>query len=120
MQVVVTSHGRSLDAPIDPRFGRARFLLLVDTESNQCSAVDNEINLNIAQGAGIQTGKKVAELGAQALITGHVGPKAFSVLSAGGVAVYAGASGTVADAVHQFATGALQRMDAADAEGHRS
>ena len=95
MRIVVTSQGEGLDSPADPRFGRARYLVLVDTETGECSSVDNEINLNAPQGAGIQTGKRVVELKAQAVITGHTGPKAFSVLDAGGVAIYTGASGTV-------------------------
>lgn len=118
MQVVVTSQGPTPDSPADPRFGRARYLILMDTDTGGFSSVENEINLNAAQGAGIQTGKKVVELKAQAVITGHVGPKAFSVLEAGGVVVYTGASGTVNQAFEQFKAGTLQRTDAADVEGH--
>jgi predicted Fe-Mo cluster-binding NifX family protein len=118
MQVVVTSQGPTLDSPTDPRFGRARYLILVDTDMGDHSPVDNDINLNAAQGAGIQTGKKVVELKAQAVITGYVGPKAFSVLDAGGVAIYTGASGTVSEAVEQFKAGVLHRTQCANVEGH--
>ena len=120
MRVVVTAQDAHLDSPTDPRFGRARYLILVDTETGEHSPVDNNVNLNAAQGAGIQTGKKVVELKAQAVITGHVGPKAFSVLDAGGVAIYTGASGTVSQAVEQFKSGSLQRAQSANAEGHRA
>ncbi|NLX20474.1 MAG: dinitrogenase iron-molybdenum cofactor biosynthesis protein [Phycisphaerae bacterium] len=118
MRIVVTSQGEGLDSPADPRFGRARYLVLVDTETGECSSVDNEINLNAPQGAGIQTGKRVVELKAQAVITGHTGPKAFSVLDAGGVAIYTGASGTVRQALEQFKGGTLQKAQSADVEGH--
>jgi len=120
MQVVVTSQGPGLDSPIDPRFGRARYLILVDTDTGAFSAVDNEINLNAAQGAGIQTGRKVVELKAQAVITGHVGPKAFSTLAAGGLVAYTGAQGTVSQAIEQLKAGQLQRTESADVEGHWS
>lgn len=54
------------------------------------------------------------------MVTGHVGPKAFSTLRAGGVEVYTGACGTVAEAVEQFKAGKLTKLEAADVEGHWS
>ncbi len=118
MKVAVTSQGRELDSPVDPRFGRARFFLVADTETGEFSAIDNEQNLNVAQGAGIQAGRNVVELGVAAVVTGHVGPKAFATLQAGGVQVYTGATGTVADAIEQFRAGALKLSGGADVEGH--
>jgi len=118
MKLAITSQGQELSSPVDPRFGRAKYFVVVDTETGQASAVDNSVNLNAAQGAGIQAGKKVAELGAQALVTGHVGPKAFATLQAGGVQIYTGATGTVADAVEQFKAGTLKQAAAADVAGH--
>lgn len=107
-----------MDSPVDPRFGRASFFLLVDTETGESTVADNSQNLNIAQGAGIQAGRNVVELGAEAVITGHVGPKAFATLQAGGIVVHTGAKGTVAEAVRQFKSGALQQARTADVEGH--
>jgi predicted Fe-Mo cluster-binding NifX family protein len=118
MKLVVTSQGTTLQSPLDPRFGRAKYFLLVDTETGAFSAVDNSVNLNAAQGAGIQAGKKVTELGVDVLITGHVGPKAFSTLQAGNVRIYTGASGTIADALEQFKAGRLRASTSADVEGH--
>lgn len=118
MRVVVTSQGATLDSLADPRFGRARYLILMDTDTGEHSVIDNDVNLNAAQGAGIQTGRKVVELGAKAVITGHVGPKAFSTLTAGGVGVHTGAAGTVSEALEQFKAGRLERAEAASVEGH--
>jgi len=118
MKVAVTSQGPELTSALDSRFGRAKCFVVVDIETGQTSAVDNTVNLNAAQGAGIQSGRKVVELGAQAVITGHVGPKAFSTLQAGGVMIFTGATGTVADALHQFKSGQLKQSVGADVEGH--
>jgi predicted Fe-Mo cluster-binding NifX family protein len=118
MKLAVTAQGGSLHSALDPRFGRARHFILVDTETGAFSAVDNSLNLNAAQGAGIQAARKIVELGADALITGHVGPKAFSTLQAGRITTYTGASGTVADAVEQFKAGKLEAASSADVEGH--
>jgi predicted Fe-Mo cluster-binding NifX family protein len=118
MRTAVTAQGRDLTAPVDPRFGRARFFVIVDAETGEFSAVDNTQNLNAAQGAGIQAGRNVVELGVKAVITGHVGPKAFTTLQAGAVSVYTGAVGTVADAIEQFKAGKLKQSTRADIEGH--
>jgi len=118
MKVAVTSQGRELSSPVDQRFGRAKCFLVVDTETGEFSVVDNRQNLNAAQGAGIQAGRSVVELGVEAVVTGHVGPKAFATLNAGGVQVHTGATGTVADAIEQFKSGALTQAGAADVDGH--
>jgi predicted Fe-Mo cluster-binding NifX family protein len=118
MKLAVTSQGATLQSPLDPRFGRAKYFILLDTETGAVTAVDNSVNLNAAQGAGIQAAKKIVELGTDTLITGHVGPKAFSTLQAGKIRIYTGASGTVADAVEQFKAGKLEAASSADVEGH--
>jgi predicted Fe-Mo cluster-binding NifX family protein len=118
MKLALTSQGGSLQSPLDPRFGRAGYLILFDTETGAVSVLDNSFNANAAQGAGIQTARKIAELGADALITGHVGPKAFSALQAAGIKIYTGASGTVAESIEQFKAGKLQEASSADVEGH--
>jgi predicted Fe-Mo cluster-binding NifX family protein len=118
MRLAVTSQGSELTSAVDPRFGRAKYFLVVNTETDEVSAVDNSANLNAAQGAGIQAGKKVVALGVEGVITGHVGPKAFAALQAGGVKVYTGAFGTVAEAIQQFRAGKLKMVESADVEGH--
>lgn len=118
MKLVVTSQGTTMQSALDPRFGRAAFLAVIDTDTGAFSAVGNSVNANATQGAGIQAGKRVIELGVDALITGHVGPKAFATLKAGKVGIYTGAAGTVAEAVEQFKAGKLKAAGSADVEGH--
>jgi len=118
MKLVVTSQGPSMQSAVDPRFGRAAFLAVIDTDTGAFSALGNSVNANAAQGAGIQAGKRVVELGCDALLTGHIGPKAFATLKADQVAIYTGAAGTVAEAVEQFKAGKLKAAESADIEGH--
>ena len=118
MKIVVTSQGSDLSSQVDPRFGRARFFIVVDTDTEEFSVHDNTQNLNAAQGAGIQAGRTVVELGATAVVTGHVGPKAFTTLQAGNVQVFPGATGTVREAIEKFKAGQLQGADKANVEGH--
>jgi len=109
-----------LDSPVDPRFGRARHFVLVDTDSGEFTGHDNAQNLNAPQGAGIQAAQAVARLGAEAVLTGHVGPKAFATLRAGKVAVFTGVTGTVREAVERFKAGELHAAEKPDVEGHRT
>ncbi len=118
MQIAVTSQGPHLNSQIDPRFGRARSFIVLDTDTDELSVHDNTRNANAAQGAGIQAGRTVVDLGVKAVLTGNVGPKAFATLQAANVRVYPGASGTVKEAFEKFKAGELQPADGANVEGH--
>lgn len=118
MKLIITSQGQDLASPVDPRFGRAKYFLLVDTETGDVAVHDNVQNLNAPQGAGIQSAQTIARLGAEALLTGHVGPKAFTTLQAAKIAIYIGASGTVSETLEQFKNGQLQLAGKANVEGH--
>ncbi|MFZ2147485.1 MAG: NifB/NifX family molybdenum-iron cluster-binding protein [Sedimentisphaerales bacterium] len=118
MKVAVTSQGKELSSELDPRFGRAKWLIVVDTEEGDFKAYDNVLNLNAVQGAGIQTGQNIANLGVEAVITGNVGPNAFKTLDAVNVKVFLASSQTVQDAVDLFKAGKLKEVDKANVEGH--
>ena len=118
MKIAVTSQGTDLNSQVDPRFGRAKNFIVFDSETNDFSVHDNAQNLNAAQGAGIQAGRTVIDLGVDAVITGNVGPKAFTTLQAGDVQVCTGASGTVKEAIDKFKAGELKGAEKANVEGH--
>ncbi|MCP4645330.1 MAG: dinitrogenase iron-molybdenum cofactor biosynthesis protein [bacterium] len=118
MKVAITSQGPDMSSEVDARFGRARFFLVVDNETGECEAHDNTQNLNAAQGAGIQAAQNAVELDVEAVITGNVGPKAFSALQAGGVKVYIGAAGSVESALDSFNSGGLECAGNANVESH--
>ena len=118
MKVAVTARGDTLDAEVDPRFGRARKFIVLDTENGDFEVVDNQQNLNAAQGAGIQAAQAIAARSAGAVITGHCGPKAFRALRAAKIDIFTGAAGTVKEAFEKFKRGELKRAENADVEGH--
>lgn len=111
MKIVITSQGTNLDAFVDPRFGRCQYFLLIDTDTLSVDAVANE-SRSAAGGAGIQAAQFVAEKGAQALITGSVGPNAEAVLKRAAIPAYRGA-GTVRAAVEKFQAGKLPAIESA-------
>jgi len=118
MKILVTSQGDDLSSPVDPRFGRAKYFVLVDSDSGSFTAHDNTQNLNAMQGAGIQAAQNAIELGAEAILTGNVGPKAYATLQAGNVAIFTGASGTVQEAIDNYRAGKFQAAGKANVEGH--
>lgn len=118
MKIAVTSKGKDLDSPIDPRFGRASYILIVDTFSLGFEVIDNSANVNAFKGAGIQAASTVSEKGAKVLLTGFCGPNAFRTLSAGGVKVGSDVSGTVRDAITDFNEGRISFSDSPNTEGH--
>jgi predicted Fe-Mo cluster-binding NifX family protein len=117
MRIVVTSTGGDLDAPASPMFGRCPFYIFVDTDSWKFEAVDNPA-ISAAGGAGIQAAQFVVERGAQAVLSGHVGPNAFNILRAANVPVHITSGGTVRDAVEAFGAGKLPSAGDATVQAH--
>jgi predicted Fe-Mo cluster-binding NifX family protein len=118
MKVAVTTTGRGLDDALSVRFGRAPGFLIYDTDTDRTEPIPNATNVNAAQGAGIQAAQTVAESGAECLITGHVGPKAFRVLAAAGITVYTSEAATVRAALEDLKAGRLEAVEAPDVQGH--
>lgn len=106
MKICVTSDGTDLDANVDGRFGRCRNFIFVDTKTGEFEAVQNS-NAEFAEGAGIQAAQAVNSRGAQAVLTGNVGPNAFKTLSAAGIIIYTGVGGKVKDAITAFKSSKL-------------
>ena len=117
MNIAVSAMGPSLDAEVDPRFGRCRYLIIVDPDTMQFEEVENTGAL-ASGGAGISTAQLIADKGVEAVLTGNCGPNAFQVLSAAGIKVVTGASGTAWDAVQSYKTGHLQPTSQPNVPGH--
>ena len=118
MKIAVTATGTNLDSPLDPRFGRAQYILIVDENEILLEAVDNSRNINALRGAGIQAGKILADKKVDVLLTGHCGPNAFTTLKAAGIKVGVDQSGTVREAVKRYTNNEVQFADQPNVEGH--
>ena len=104
MKICITSDGDSLDSRVDPRFGRCRYFLIIDTDTLTSEAVQNP-NTEAMGGAGIQSAQLVAEKGVKAVLTGNVGPNAFRTLQSAGIEVITGATGTIREAAEKYKSG---------------
>ena len=117
MKIVVTSNGADLDAPTSPVFGRCPTFIFVDMETMSFEAVENPAAA-ASGGAGIQAAQFVVERGAQALVTGNVGPNAFDVFRAADLPVYLFGGGAVRQAVEAYKAGRLPLSGSASAPDH--
>lgn len=108
MKAAVSAQENHLDSPTDPRFGRARYFLIVDIDSLDYDVILNP-NLNAVGGAGIQSAQLVIKKGVESVITGSCGPNAFRVLRAADIDVYEGAKGSVKESIQAYKNGQLIR-----------
>lgn len=118
MKIAVSSKGKDLDSQVDPRFGRAAYVLVVDSETLEFEVLDNQENANALKGAGIQAAGMLSESGTDVLLTGYCGPNAFRALSAAKIGVANDAEGTVRDALESYKRGELHLADSANVEAH--
>ncbi len=118
MKIAFSTSGGGLQGPLDPRFGRAARFLVYDLHDASSTEVDNSVNLNAAQGAGIQSAQRLVDLQVQALITGHCGPKAYRVLEAAQIAVYPCQAATIAEALALYQAGKLTPLAGPSVDGH--
>ena len=113
MKIVITATGTDISSEIDARFGRCGYFVLIDTNSGKIlNAVANEAQ-NAMGGAGPKAVQQVVDLGAEAVISGNFGPKAFDALKAADLGIYIGAAGTVSQTFNKYVRGELESPKAA-------
>ncbi|MBN2247926.1 MAG: NifB/NifX family molybdenum-iron cluster-binding protein [Coriobacteriia bacterium] len=110
MKVAVSALGPTLEDRVDSHFGRALYLLVVDSETGEFEAIDNNANKNAMGGAGIGAAELVSDRRAAAVVTGHLGPNAFKALGTAGIPGYSGIGRTVREAVAAVVAGELEQL----------
>jgi len=109
MKICVTASGKGLDSEVDPRFGRCSYLIIYDSETKSVESISNAGSI-ASGGAGIKAAELIADAGASVLLTGSVGPNAFSIFAEFGIDVQVGVKGTVREAIRQYEAGELQSI----------
>jgi predicted Fe-Mo cluster-binding NifX family protein len=117
MKVMVTAEGSDLEALSNPRFGRCPMFVFVETETMSFEAIPNPA-ASASGGAGIQAAQFVVEQGAEAVLTGNVGPNAAEVLQAADVPVYLNNERTIKASVDAFREGRLAKAEGATVAAH--
>lgn len=104
--IAITSQGPEIDSKMDERFGRCQYFVVINTQTGQINSIQNE-NISTSGGAGTASAKKIADLGAQAIISGHFGPNAVTALNALDIKMYCCNKSTVKEALDAFKKGQL-------------
>jgi len=120
MKVCISSTGTSLDSNVDPRFGRCAYFIIYDTSTDTFEYFANE-GRDAMGGAGIQAAQKVVEKGADAVISGNIGPNSFKVLQSAPnrqIKIYSGVSGTVRNAIAQLKNNELKPVTTSSVQSH--
>jgi len=112
MKIALTTKGETLDSPMDPRFGRAAFVLFYDDNTEELTLLDNRESANAAHGAGPQLAQKIADYQPDLLITGNgPGENAAVALKALNLKILVGAgSMTVREALDAYRNKGLQEF----------
>ncbi len=112
MKIVFTAKGSNWESEIDPRFGRAVFLLVFDDETGNLKAFDNTELADQAHGVGPKVVEKIFEMGAGALVTGNgPGNNAAVIMKKSGIKTFVGAEGmTISDAYDAYKKGILKEF----------
>ena len=108
--IVVTSSGQNLNSNVSSRFGRSQHFLVLDEEGNLDEVVSNP-GIGANRGAGVQAAQTVADQGAEALITGNIGPNAFSALQSAGVEIFLVSGIKAEEAFEKWKDGDLNKAE---------
>lgn len=117
MRIAISANGANLSAQVDPRFGRCQYFIIVDPQTLEFEAVENASKA-AGGGAGIASAQTVVNKGIEAVLTGNCGPNAHQVLSAAGISVITGVSGTVKDAIEGYHEGRFKASPTPTVEAH--
>jgi predicted Fe-Mo cluster-binding NifX family protein len=117
MKIAVSATGPTLDAEVDPRFGRCQYFIIADPETMAFEAIDNASAM-AAGGAGISAAQMIAGKGVEAVLTGNCGPNAYQVLSPAGIKVITGVSGKVKDIIEGYRAGRFKESSQANVPDH--
>ncbi len=101
-----------LDVPLDGRFGRAPFFLIVDFNSKEIVGEIKNLSSEAAHGAGTGSAAVMAQNSVDSVISGRYGPKAYQALEQLGIQMWVAPEGISAStALEKLACGDLKQME---------
>jgi predicted Fe-Mo cluster-binding NifX family protein len=119
MKIIITASSKRVDQPFNPRFGRAEYFLLYDSETQTWEAISNPA-IHARGGAGPQAVQSIDGKKPDVVISGRYGPSAYTALEAAEIKAYLASSGTVSEVLEQFLAGELEQAAGSSNSGMHS
>ena len=117
MKIAITANKSKPSAALDVRFGRCKFFILFDSETQEWEAYPNPA-IDASSGAGTQAAQFIANLGVEVVISGRFGPNAFSALEAAGISMFEATRGNVDVILEAYQGGELTPVIIPTHKGH--
>jgi predicted Fe-Mo cluster-binding NifX family protein len=108
LRIAISSDKPDLEAKVGRRLGTSKYLIVVDLRTKAFEAVPNSGASGQGSG-GIQAMVLAITKKVNTILTGYCSPTAEKYLTANGIEVLTGVSGTVAEVVQQYKQGDLQK-----------
>lgn len=118
MKILLSTSSQGIDAPLDPRFGRCAYFLIIDPETMAEQSLLNPA-LTSSGGAGVQAAQVANQYQVSAVISGDFGPNAYEALAAAGIEMYKyGSCSSVQEVLTKFSAGQLEKVFGPTHAGH--
>lgn len=114
MRIAISAEGPNLEAKVGHRLGLSQYLLIVDPETMVFEAAPNPGASN-QRVAGMPAVVLAISKEVNAVLTGYCSPAAREHLSASGIEVLTGVSGTVSEVVEKYKRGKFQKYTKVEA-----
>jgi len=111
MLIAVSAEGRELTSNISQRFESCRFLLLIETDSMEVKALENENG-----SASLVLANEIVDRDCEAVITGSFTPEIFNIIADACITRYNGGGFTVDQALDRMDNNTLDYIRYADGE----
>ena len=111
MILFISSSGKSLESPPNPRFGRTEFFIKYDLEDDTWNALENPAAAQ-SGGAGVAASQYLVDQNANVAISGRFGPNAYRVLDSAKIDMltFDKSHNTIKDVIDAFKDNSLEKL----------
>ena len=106
-----------INSRVSDIFGRCRYFMFIDPQ-NMSFEIEKNPARNASGGAGIQAAQFIADNKPDAVISGHIGPRAQTVIASADIPVFQFSQGSVEDALGLYEQKKLNNLTEADVPDH--
>lgn len=118
MQIAISlQENKGLDSKISTIFGRCPYFMFIDPQDKSLKIKENAAK-SASGGAGIQAAQMIVDQGAEAVISGNMGPNAHSVLLSANIPLYQFSSGSAQEALEAYLQGNLTALNGPSTAAH--